>query len=81
MLSLSYISQKTDTRILTKAIETVKNCDNVNYVLVDINCPLKEVFKGGGGKFFTDIMSSKEILEKEGINQVEYFDIFALQLH
>ena len=38
--------------------------------MVDINCRLKVVFKYGSDKFFTDIMSLKEILEKEGINQV-----------
>ena len=38
--------------------------------MVDINCQLKVVFKDGNGKFFTDIMSLKEILEKEGTNQV-----------
>ena len=38
--------------------------------MVDINCRLKVVFKDGRGKFFTDIMSLKEILEEGGINQV-----------
>ena len=38
--------------------------------MVDINCRLKVVFNDGSGKFFTNIMSLKEILEKEGINQV-----------
>ena len=57
-------------KIFTKAIETVKRYDNINYVMVDINCRLKVVFKYGSDKFFTDIMSLKEIFEKEGINQV-----------
>ena len=57
-------------KIFTKAIETVKRYDNVNYVMLDINCRLKVVFKDGSGKFFTNIISLKEILEKEGINQV-----------
>ena len=57
-------------KIFTKAIETVKRYDNINYVMVDINCRLKVVFKYDSDKFFTDIMSLKEILEKEGINQV-----------
>ena len=57
-------------KIFTKAIETVKSYDNVNYVMTDINCRLKVVFKDGRDKFFTDIMSLKEILEKGGINQV-----------
>ena len=38
--------------------------------MVDINCRLKIVFKDGSGKFFTDIMSLKEILEEKGINHV-----------
>ena len=57
-------------KIFTKAIETVKSYDNVNYDIVDVNFRLKVVFKDGSSKFFTDIMSLKEILEKEGINQV-----------
>ena len=57
-------------KILTKAIETVKSYDHVNYVMVDINCRLEVVFKDGSGKFFTNIMSLKNILEKEGINEV-----------
>ena len=57
-------------KIFTKAIETVKRYDNINYFMVDINCRLKVVFKYGSDKFFTGIMSLKEILEKEGINQV-----------
>ena len=57
-------------KIFTKAIETAKIYDNLNYIMVDINCWLKVVFKDGGGKFFTDNMILKEILEKEGINQV-----------
>ena len=56
--------------IFTKATETVKSYDNVNYVMVDIHCWLKLVFMDGSGKFFTNIMSLKEILEKEGISQV-----------
>ena len=52
------------------AIETVKSYDNVNYVMADINCRLKVVFKDESGNFFTKNISLKEILEKEGINQV-----------
>ena len=68
-------------KTFTKAIETVKSYDNVNYDIVDVNFRLKVVFKNGSSKFFTDIMSLKEILEKEGINQVQYFDVYALQLY
>ena len=49
--------------------------------MVDINCWLKVVFKDGSGKLFTNNMSLKEILEKEGVNQVQYFDVYALQLY
>ena len=61
---------KNGHKIFTKPFETVKNYDNVNYIMVDINCWLKVVFKDRSGKFFTDIMSLKEILKKEVINQV-----------
>ena len=57
-------------KIFTIAIETVKSYDNVNYVMADINCRLKVVFKDESGNFFTKNISLKEILEKEGINQV-----------
>ena len=57
-------------RIFTKANKTVKSYGNVNYVMININCPLKVLFKDGSSKFFTDIMSLNEILEKEGINEV-----------
>ena len=49
--------------------------------MADIYCRLKVVFQDRCGKFFTDNMSLKEILEKEGINQVYYFDVYALQLY
>ena len=38
--------------------------------MADIHCWLKVIFKDGGGKFFTDNMGLKEILERKGINQV-----------
>ena len=56
--------------IFTITIETIKSYDNVNYVMVEINCQLKVVFKAGSDKFFAENMNFKEILEKEGINQV-----------
>ena len=46
-------------KIFTKAIETVKSYDNMNYVMIDINCQLKVVLKDGSVKFLTDIMSLK----------------------
>ena len=42
-------------KIFTKATETVKSYDNVNYVAVNINCRLKVVFKDGNCKFFTEL--------------------------
>ena len=36
------------------------------YVFDDINYRLKMALKDGSGNFFTDSMSFKEILEKEG---------------
>ena len=57
-------------KIFKKAIETVKSYNNVNYVMVDINCRLKVVFKDGSRKRFTDNISLKGILERKGINQV-----------
>ena len=56
---------KNRCKTFTKAIETVKSYDNMNYVMFDINCRLKVVLKDGSGKFFTDIMNLKEILENE----------------
>ena len=56
--------------IFTIAIETIKSYDNVNYVMVEMNCQLKVVFKAGSDKLFTENMNFKEILEKQGINQV-----------
>ena len=38
--------------------------------MVEINCQLKVVFKAESDKFFAENMNFKEILEKEGINQV-----------
>ena len=66
---LSFFLIKNRYKTFTKAIETVKSRDNVNYIMADINCQLKVVFKDGSGKFFTAIMSLKKVLEKEGINQ------------
>ena len=61
---LSFFLIKNGYKIFTKAIETVKSRDNVNYIMVDINCRLKVDFKDGSGKFFTDIMSLKKSFGK-----------------
>ena len=72
----SYNDKKTNVRgksitykfkIFTKAIETVKSYDNVIYVMVDINCRLKVVFKDWCGIFFTDNMSLQEVLLLQSI--------------
>ena len=57
MLSLSWIYQKIDTSSLQKQMKQSKVM--IMYVMVDINCGLKLVFKDGSGKFFTDIMILK----------------------
>ena len=61
--------KKIDIRSLQKQLKQSK-CDNVNYVMFDINYRLKVVVKDGSGKFFNDNMSLKDILEKKGVNQV-----------
>ena len=40
--------------IFTKAIETAKQSNVVDYVMVDVNFCLKIVFKNGRSKIFTD---------------------------
>ena len=40
--------------IFTKAIEAAKQSNVVDYVMADVNCGLKIVFKNGGSKIFTD---------------------------
>ena len=37
---------------------------DVKYVFVDINCPLKIVFKDGTSEFFKDITELNELIEK-----------------
>ena len=66
--NLKNVITKNRYKIFTKAIETVKSYDNVNYVMVDINCRLKVVFRDGSGKFCTDNMSLKEVFQKKDIN-------------
>ena len=45
---------KSRCSIFTKAIETAKQSNLVDCVMVDISCRLKVVFKNGGNKFLTD---------------------------
>ena len=48
----------------TRALESVKKVSIVDYVMVDINCRLKVVFKSGRSKFFNDDDSLNEAIER-----------------
>ena len=50
-----------------RALESVKKVSIVDYVIVDINCRLKVIFKSGRSKFFSDDDSLNEAIEQEGI--------------
>ena len=56
---------KTRYKIFTDALESVKQCEVVNFVMVDINCRLKVVFKSGRSKYFTDSSSLNDAIEEE----------------
>ena len=51
----------------TRALESVKKVSIVDYVMVDINCCLKVVFKSGQSKFFSEDNSLNEAIEQEKI--------------
>ena len=51
--------------ISSDALKLSKNFENVNFVMVDINCRLKVVFKNGSSKFFSDCDNLREILNKD----------------
>ena len=51
----------------TIALESVKKVSIVDYVMVEINCRLKVVFKSGRSKFFNDEDSLNEAIEQERI--------------
>ena len=51
----------------TRALESVKKVSIVDYVMVDINCRLKVVFKSDRSKFFNDDDSLNEAIEQERI--------------
>ena len=51
----------------TRALELVKKVSIVDYVMVDINCRLKVVFKCGRSKFFNDDGSLNKAIEQERI--------------
>ena len=50
-----------------RALESVKKVSIADYVIVDINCSFKVVFKSGRSKFFSDDDSLNEAIEQEGI--------------
>ena len=54
--------------VFTKAIETVKLSIVVDYVMVDINCWLKVVFKSSRSKIFTDGGSLKRAIDEKEID-------------
>ena len=51
----------------TRALESVKKVSIVDYVMVDINCRLKVVFKCGRSKSFNDDDSLNDANEQEKI--------------
>ena len=59
----------TKTRYLTftEAMQQVKNSEAVKFVMSDINCRLKVVFKDGNSLFVSDCDNLRDILNKKGI--------------
>ena len=49
----------------SRALESVKKVGIVDYIMVDINCHLKVVFKSGQSNFFSDDDSLNEAIEQE----------------
>ena len=52
--------------IFSGALKLSQNFESVNFVMVDINCRLKVVFKDGSYEFFTDCDNLREILNMKG---------------
>ena len=52
--------------IFSEALKLSQNFESVNFVMVDINCRLKVVFKDGSYEFFTDCDNLREILNMKG---------------
>ena len=52
-------------KMFTDAIDFVKAYKNVDYVMVDINCRLKVVFKNGRSSFFGNISDLKKLIVEE----------------
>ena len=53
--------------IIMEAMKLVNNNEVLNFVMADINCCLKVVFKDGK-YFFSDCDNVRDILNKEGID-------------
>ena len=51
----------------TRALESVKKVNIVNYVMVGVICRLKAVFKSGRSKLFSNDDSLNEAIEQERI--------------
>ena len=49
-------------------MQLVKNSEAVKFVMSDINCRLKVVFKDGNCLFFRDYDNLRDILNTEGID-------------
>ena len=54
--------------IFTEAMQVVKNNEAVKFVMADINCRLKVVFKDDISLFFNDYDNLRDILNKKGID-------------
>ena len=54
--------------IFTEAMQVVKNNEAVKFVMADINCRLKVVFKDDNSLFFSDYDNLRDILNKKGID-------------
>ena len=53
--------------IFTEAMQLVKNNEAVKFVMADINCRFKVVFKDGKS-FFSDCGNLRDILNKKGVD-------------
>ena len=54
--------------IFTEAMQVVKNNEAVKFVMADISCRLKVVFKDDNSLFFSDYDNLRDILNKKGID-------------
>ena len=54
--------------IFTEGMQLVRNNEDVKFVMADINCCLKVVFKDGNSLFFSDCDNLRDILNKKRID-------------